>query len=160
MDEATKDLIKKTASDMLVKMGYQPEAEVIEDESFQEGGIVCNLKIDDPGILIGQQGKNLIYLQHMIRLLVRKKTDEKVKFIVDINLYRKGKNESLVTMAKKLAEQVMREKKSIVLRPMSAYERRIIHMELAENADIETESIGENDSRRIVIKPAGMGIGS
>ena len=78
----------------------------------------------------------------------------KVNFVLDVNSYRQEKNESVTKMAVEMAEQSLREKRAIVLRPMSAYERRIVHVELAKNKQIATESIGEGEDRKVMVKPA------
>jgi spoIIIJ-associated protein len=95
-------------------------------------------------------------LQHIARLLAIKKTEERFNFIVDVNSYRQEKNGSIGKMAREMAEQALQERRAVVLRPMTPYERRIVHLELANNSDIKTESIGEGEERRVVIKPADL----
>jgi spoIIIJ-associated protein len=87
---------------------------------------------------------------------VREKSQERTKFILDINSYRQEKNDAVVRLAKEAAEQALREKRAIVMRPMSPYERRLIHMEFSGNDQIKTESIGEGEERKIVIKPLNL----
>ncbi len=148
------DIIKETVREMLEKMGFKGEIELKVISDGEKENIVCNIKTSDSSFLIGQYGVNLQAIQHIARLLVRKKTDDKVNFIIDVNSYREDKNSSIVQLAKDMAEQAVREKRAVVLRPMSPYERRIIHMELAKNSQVKTESIGEGEDRKIVIKPA------
>ena len=85
-----------------------------------------------------------------------KKTEDKVKFIVDINSYRQEKNKSIIEQAILAAQQAVAEKKAVILRPMSSYERRIVHMELSKNSQISTESVGEGENRKVVVKLAGQ----
>ncbi len=153
MDNNNKELIKKIISEIVSKMGFVAVIDVNEEKG---GNVVFNLEIDkDSHLLIGQHGINLLALQHITRLLVRKRIDEKVKFSLDVNDYRQQKNNSLSKLARDAAEQVLREKKAVALRPMTPYERRLVHLELAENKNIATESIGEGDERRVIIKPVG-----
>lgn len=156
MDKKIKKIIESAAEETTRLMGF--DCKVSADEVSSEDGtdIVCNIKTDSgSNFLIGQNGDNLYALQHLVRLIVRKKTDERVKFILDVNSYKKEKNESIVHLAKDMAKKAVEEGKAVALRPMSAYERRLVHMELSENEDIMTESIGEGEERKIVIKPVG-----
>ncbi|HAV11201.1 MAG TPA: hypothetical protein DCX32_01525 [Candidatus Moranbacteria bacterium] len=74
--------------------------------------------------------------------------------MIDVNSYRKQKNESIVELAKEAAQQAVAEKRAVVMKPMSNYERRIVHLELSKDERITTESIGEGEGRKIVVKPA------
>jgi spoIIIJ-associated protein len=152
------DVIKEVVGGILSKMGFSFEIEIVkEQESEQENeNIVCNIKTEESNFLIGQYGVNLQSLQHIARVLVRKKTEERTNFILDVNSYRKEKNASIAALAKNIAEQVLREKRAVTLRPMSPYERRLVHMELSKNAAVMTESIGEGEERKVVVKPAEM----
>ncbi len=149
------NLIQETISEIVGKMGFLAETEIKKSLKEESGEIiVCNIKTNDSKFLIGQYGANLSALQHLARVLIRKKTEEKVNFTVDVNSYRQEKNNSIIEMAREMAEQVIREKRAVVLRPMSSYERRIVHLELSGNAQIATESIGEGENRKVIIKPA------
>jgi len=151
------EAIKEAVHGLVDKMGFTAETE-IKKVSMEEGAetIVCNIKTEDSNFLIGQYGVNLQSLQHIARLIVRKKTDDRVNFIVDVNSYRQEKNDSIEKMAREMAEQAVREQRAVVLRPMSPYERRLVHLELSENAKIKTESIGEGEDRKVVIKPVDL----
>lgn len=155
MDKKQLEIIKSTVQELVEKMGFSPTVEIIEGEKQEEENVVCNITIsDDSHILIGQYGINLQALQHIARLLVRKKTDEKVKFVLDVNNYRLEKNRLVADLAHQAANQAILEGRAIVLRPMSAYERRLVHIELAGNTEVATESIGEGEERKVVVKPA------
>ena len=151
------EIIKETVQKLVEKMGFLSDVEVkkITQEEDKET-IVCNIQTADSNFLIGQYGVNLQSLQHIARLLVRKKTDDRMNFIVDVNSYRQEKNSSIEKLAREMAEQAVREKRAVVLRPMSPYERRIVHLELSKNAQVKTESIGEGEDRKVVIKPADL----
>lgn len=153
MEQKSKDL-KKIIEEMMEKMGFVAEVEI---KSAPEGeALICNILTKDSNFLIGQYGVNLQSLQHIARLIVKKNIPEGANFILDVNSYRQEKNESVVKMAKSLAQEAISERRAVVMRPMSPYERRIVHMELAKNDQIKTESIGDGDDRRVVIKPADL----
>ena len=155
MDKKQLEIIKNTVQELVEKAGFSPKVEIIENKEQGEENIICNVIIsEDSHLLIGQYGVNLQALQHIARLLVRKKMEEKVKFILDVNYYRQEKNKSVVDLARQAAEQALREERAVVMRPMSAYERRLAHLELANNTKVVTESIGEGESRKVVVKPA------
>lgn len=149
------EIIRETLAELLKKMGFEPVIEIDENEESEQNGAVFNITTqDESNFLIGQYGANLQAIQHIARLLVRKKIDEKTKFIVDVNSYRKQKNLSIMEMAKETAQQALSEKRAIVMKPMSNYERRLVHLELSKNDQVITESIGEGETRKVVVKPA------
>ena len=96
---------------------------------------------------------NLQAFQHIIRLAVRKQIPDRVKFALDINSYRKEKSQTLIDQANEAAEQALREGRPIMMRSMTPYERRIVHLELSKNGRVVTESMGEGDERKVVVKP-------
>jgi len=156
MNDSNKKIIKKTTDELLKLIGFEGEVEVL-DEKNEDDRVVCNITAQkDANFLIGQNGDNLQALQHIARLLVRRKTDDLVKFILDVNSYKKDQEISVIDLAKDLAKQAVDEKRTIVMRPMSAYNRRLVHMYLAENNEVKTESTGENGDRRVVIKPISI----
>jgi len=114
------------------------------------------IRTQEAGLLIGENGQNLIALNHLVRRIVEKafgKTD--LPFSLDVNDYQKQKSEEIKDLARMSAQRVRFFKKEVVLRPMSSYERRIVHALLTEYPDIATESTGEEPERRVVIKPLG-----
>jgi len=112
-----------------------------------------DIKTDEPQILIGTQGQTLFEIQRLLRTILNKKLQKVFYFNLDINDYKKTKVEYLKNIAKDLADQVAKTKEEKVLSPMSSYERRIIHAELAQRTDVITESQGDSYERHIVIKP-------
>lgn len=148
----TEEIIKSVTEDLIGKMGFSGEISIWRTNN-SDSPIACNIASQDSNFLIGQYGINLQALQHIARLLVRKKTDEKVNFVLDVNQYRQEKNQSVIELAKEMAEEAVREGRSIVMRPMSAYERRLVHLALGDNDKVKTESIGEGETRKVVIAP-------
>lgn len=163
MEKIFLETIKKTAENLLKNLGFAAKVDVIQDASMGSGqnaenkdnNLVCNIIIDqDSSFLIGQYGANLQSLQHILRLLVRKQIQEKVNFIVDVNSYRQQKTQAIIEQAEQAAKQAISEKRAVVLRPMSAYERRLVHLELSKNNEVTTESTGEGEARKVIIRPA------
>jgi spoIIIJ-associated protein len=107
----------------------------------------------EPQVLIGERGQTLLDLQHLLSAMLRKKIESKFFLDLDINDYKKKKMEYLKELARSTADEVALTKKEKALPAMPAYERRIIHMELAGRGNVTTESIGEDPDRRLVIKP-------
>ncbi len=155
MNEQIKDVIKKTIEDLLLKMGFSGDVTLSQEED--DDSIVCNINTDvDSHFLIGQHGVNLQAVQHLARLIVRKHIPEKIRFVLDVNDYRKQKNQSIVQLAQAAAQDAISEHRSVIMKPMSTYERRIVHLELSKNSDVLTESVGEGESRKIVVKPKDL----
>jgi spoIIIJ-associated protein len=156
--DLTEDVIKKTIQSLVEKMGFSCEAEIIEDQNQEsiEKTLICNIKTKESNFLIGQYGINLQSLQHIGRIMIKQKIEQRINFILDVNSYRQEKNSSIIRLATEMAEQALCERRSVVLRPMSPYERRIVHLELSKNDQVKTESVGEGENRKVVIKPADL----
>jgi len=150
------EMVKKIIKETLEKMTFFDFSISVREEDGTSGGdIVFNINSQWSDLLIGQHGVNLRAFQHIIRAMARKKTEEKLKFSVDINNYHKDKIGTLENLARSLAQQAINDKRSVVMRPMTAYERRIVHLILSENSQVKTESIGEGEERKVVIRPVG-----
>lgn len=152
IEEERKEIIKNVVCELLEKMNVSGEVDFVGNQE-DEQNLVLNIKTEFSNYLIGQYGINLQALQHIARVLSRKKIEDRVNFILDVNSYRQDKNTSIANLAKSMAEQAISEKRAVVLRPMSPYERRLVHLELSQNDQVKTESIGEGEDRRIIIKP-------
>lgn len=108
---------------------------------------------DDLGLLIGRRGTTLGALQFMMRLLVGRKVEDYVNLVVDVDGYKRRRAERLRNLARRKAEQVRRTDEPVHLKPMSAYERRIVHLALRNDPDVTTESTGKDPQRRVGIFP-------
>lgn len=120
-------------------------------------GNVFNISSPDSNLLIGQHGNNLYALQSLVQAIAFRKLQIPDRFSVDVDDYKKKREWFLRETAKKALEQVKRTHKPISLEPMAPYERRIIHAYLSEDFNVETESVGREPNRRIVIKPKEKG---
>ena len=151
MDEKTTAIIKTTIEDLIKNMGFSGTVALVKTD--EDDAIYTITTENDSHLLIGQHGINLQALQHIARLIVRKQVEEKIRFSIDINDYRQQKNQSVIELAHQAAQEAVNQHRSIVMRPMSTYERRIVHLELSKNTSVTTESIGEGESRKIIVKP-------
>mgnify|MGYP001851916989 FL=1 len=117
-----------------------------------ENQINLIIKGDEMKHLIGYKGRTIEAFQSLLNSMLQREDEEYAKVFVEINDYKKKKEEKLRKLANKMAANCVKFRRPIRLEPMSAYERLIIHRELADRTDVETESIGEEPRRRVVIK--------
>ena len=159
LSQSNLEEIKKTTEEFFQKTTFEVEMEFLPQKDLT---LPINLKTEEPQILIGEGGQTLAEIQHLLKLILKrtlrqtqgKKSSEEPFFIdLDINDYKKKKAEYLKELARSLADEVALTKKEKELPPMPAYERRIIHLELAGRSDVTTESIGREPERKIVIRP-------
>ena len=111
------------------------------------------LSMPDSSVLLADGGGSLIALQHLCRIMFFKKTGSEAKFLIDINNYRHNRQQYLAELARDMAQKVSQENRLVILKPMNSYERRIIHLALAEDKRVATDSLGEAAERRVIIKP-------
>jgi len=144
------ETIKETAKEFFKKITFEVE---IEFPFPRDETVFIDLKTEDPQILIGEGGQTLIEIQHLLKAILKRKIQEPFFIDLDINGYKKKKIEYLKELAKNCADEVSITKKEKILSSMPAYERRIIHLELAGRTDVVTESIGQEPERKVVIRP-------
>ncbi len=120
---------------------------------FEESGsaLKINLEGEDMGMLIGRRGETLDSLQYLISLVVNKGDSEFIRISLDTENYRKKREQTLINLAGKLSDRVLKYRRSITLEPMSANERRIIHATLQNNKMVNTYSVGDEPNRKVVI---------
>lgn len=112
----------------------------------------------DTGILIGHHGETLDAIQYLVNLSVLRKSKQKdgdLKIVVDIEGYREKREETLRTLARRMAARAVKYKRNVFLEPMNAYERRIIHSELQSFENVSTHSVGADKDRKIIITYEG-----
>ena len=144
--------IKETAEEFFQKM--TTETLRLEVNSSDAIDVVdLDIKLDEPQILIGENGQTLFEIQRLLKTVLNKKLQKVFYLNLDINDYKKKKIEYLKDLAKELADEVALNKEEKILLPMPAYERRVIHTKLSQRTDIITESQGEGQDRHIIIKP-------
>lgn len=123
------------------------------DEEGAEAPITLDVTGDDLGILIGRRGQTLACLQYIVRLIVSHQIKAEAPVVIDVEGYKQRRYHSLRALAMRLAEQVKIKEAPFTLEPMPAYERRIVHLALANSLDVSTRSIGVGEARRVVITP-------
>ena len=117
------------------------------------GGPVFDIDGDDAGLLIGRRGETLRSLQFLTTFIASRIMDERVSIFVDVAGYQERRYQSLTALAEKVARRVASSGRPITLEPMPPNERRIVHLALADNPDVETGSTGSGDGRRVVVEP-------
>ncbi len=150
------EILKNITQDILGHLGYEGEINIFSNEKDPSLKVVSFNSSDNLNALIGKNGQNIKSLEQIIKMFYFKKAsleEKPVTFMVDLNDYRKFRAKQVIEKAMETVNRVRTSKKAEALLPMSSYERRLIHVELASYPDIETESIGEEPKRRIVIKP-------
>lgn len=116
---------------------------------------LINVEGESAGVLIGHHGDTLDSLQYLANLAANKKVAgekrEYCRVTVDVEHYRMKREETLRALARRMADKVLRYKKSVMLEPMNPYERRIIHSEVQKVAGVSTNSIGSENNRKVVL---------
>ena len=158
----TEEVARQTLNDLLGLMGFQ--AKVVAEKSFigeddeNLAPITFNITGDDDvGILIGRHGQTMSSLQYLVRIILSRRIKTPPPLIIDIDGYKQRRYEGLRETAKRLAEQVKTRRVPFTLEPMPAIERRIIHLTLADDPNVTTQSTGEGEARKVVISPKNTG---
>ncbi|MGI6777186.1 MAG: RNA-binding cell elongation regulator Jag/EloR [Acetivibrionales bacterium] len=148
LKEAGKELAQGFLKDVFEKMGIDADLDLKEDDD----SLLINISGKDSGIIIGRRGETLDALQYLTSLVVNRENENYKRVTIDIENYRQKREETLVKLANRLANKVLKYRKSITLEPMNPYERKIIHSTLQDHRDIETYSVGDEPNRKVVIK--------
>ncbi len=151
-----REKIEGIIKDLYQYIGFTVEVKV--REFLNEDGVVereCMITTSDAQYLIGHHGANLRAVEHLAHVIAHHQGIES-RFSIDINDYKSGKKRMLERIARDAATDADRSKKPVVLRPMTSYERRIIHTYLHDDARVTTDSIGEADERKVVVKPESI----
>lgn len=168
---ATMDFPAVTVHCHLVEAVPLPAPEGADDELFRNAALETPARLqphhpqnqahltitieagDEGRRLIGMQGAHLEALQHIIRALLRRQLETDAHISVDVNGYRARREEGLIQLAYRAADEAKRRGRSVELRPMAASDRRAVHTALALRHDVKTESRGEGHQRHVVIQP-------
>ncbi len=154
LEQVTRDIV----TELLDKMGLLAAVEVSDrggklDENGEVTPLVLNIVGDELGMLIGRRGETLRDLQFIVRLMVSRKIGAWPNLLLDVEGYKSRREESLKSLAARMAEQVKRTGNAVTLEPMPAHERRIIHLALRDDSRVYTESTGEGEERKVQILP-------
>ena len=157
VDETTQKRAKEILETLLEKMSVEAEVVVRIGDDLVETDEVSPLTLDitghDLGVLIGRRGETLRSLQFVVRQILSKEAGCWVPVVVDVESYLVRRRKSLKQLADRMADQVALRQRKVTLEPMSAQERRIIHLQLREHDDVYTQSIGDGEIRKVVIFP-------
>jgi len=151
--QKAKEILENLLEKLDVETSVEIGTETPPSPEGEESPIVLEVTGEDLGVLIGRRGQALASLQYIVRLVIASQTGSYVPVLVDVEGYRKRRDESLKALALRIAEQVKAKRVPFKLEPMPAYERRIVHLALANHPDVATSSTGEGDFRRVVVSP-------
>lgn len=146
--EVVKELLEKMKVRATVTSEYLPDS-----DARSRVPVRVNIQGDDLSYLIGRQAETLNSLQYISSLIINKEVGRSIPLIVDVEGYRSRRENQLRQLARRMADQAIATGRRQVLEPMPASERRIIHIELRENPQVTTESIGEEPRRKVTIIP-------
>ncbi len=154
-------LASSVLEDLLGLMGLSASVRSVpgflgDTEEAAAGSITLDVEGDDLGILIGRRGQTLAALQYLVRIIVGQREGEWLPIVIDVEGYKQRRYNALQSLAWRMAEQVKRTGRSFAMEPMTPFDRRIIHLALADHPDVTTESSGEGEMRRVVVVPKGL----
>lgn len=147
------DHVKQITEDLLTRLGIAGAVSVDVDET---GAYRVHIETEETGLLIGFHGRTLESFQIMLGMLVSKALESWVKVYVNVGDYREKREEALMLMAQHAAERALASNRPIELSHLSPSERRVIHLTLAGDERVETESVGEGQSRTLLVKPKAV----
>lgn len=125
----------------------------IDEYEGDEGELILDITGDDLGILIGRYGRTLDSLQFMVSTINFKKLGFRYPVVVDVEGYKSRQREKIESIARSTARKAVSQDRDISMRPMTPYERRIVHVTLKDDDRVITESEGEGSERHVVVKP-------
>ena len=149
------DVVKTTSEvidNIISLLGVDVVSTLTQVEREDLGGPVFEIEGDDAGLLIGRRGDTLKALQFLVKYLVSQKLNANVNMLVDVEGYQDRRYQSLMSMARRVAQRVTDSGRPITLEPMPPNERRIVHMALADHPRVTTESTGSGSSRQVVVQ--------
>jgi len=155
LDDNLLFISRQTVAELLEKMKVPGHIEVRYGEPDEEGQrtVLVDVQGDDLGVLIGRRAEILNALQYIVNLIVSKQVEHWVRVNIDVQGYRARHERQLRQMAQRMADQAMKAGRHQVLEPMSASDRRIIHLELRDHPSVTTQSVGEEPTRKVTIVP-------
>ena len=146
---ATTDILHSLIS----LMDVSATVTLVDAEREDVGGPVFDIDGDDSGLLIGRRGETLRALQFLVSFIASRRLGDRVNLFVDVSGYQERRYETLRSLAERNARRVASSGREIILEPMPPNERRIVHMALADDPEVNTVSDGVGDGRRVVIEP-------
>lgn len=149
------DFAARTVDDLLRLLNIDGELTIREPLTPGDGRgtvrAVIDISGDDLGLLIGRRGETLLSLQYLVNLIVTRQFPGRAGVSIDVEHYRHRREGQVVALAQRMADRVRQTGSPITLEPMSAAERRLVHIALADDPDLVTNSVGEGENRKVVI---------
>ncbi len=142
------NIVRNVVEEILDKMRIDYQINGIE---MEEERVRINIVGNDMGLLIGRKGETLNAVQFIVGLIVNRNREEKIRVMLDVEDYRKKREDSLEALALRLSDKVKKTRKNVVMRPMTSQERRIVHTTLQSDPSITTYSMGDEPNRKVVI---------
>lgn len=155
-DPEEKEMALEVLTTLLAKMDVTAELNVSVSEPDDLTGHrvnVIDIEGEDLGVLIGPRGETLNAIQYLTRLMVGNQLQKRASFVVDVEGYRRRRQQALARLAERMAKKVVSRRRPVSLEPMPPHERRIIHMTLRDNEEVYTQSSGEGKRRKVRILP-------
>ena len=153
--ESPTDLVKATTEvlgDLIDKLGVSVVTNLKHAEQPDVGGPVFNIEGEDSGLLIGRRGETLRALQFLVRYIVGRRLEMRPMLMIDVEGYQERRHRALTNLAQQVAQRVVTTGRSISLEPMPPNERRIVHLALADDTRVTTESTGLGEGRQVVVQ--------
>jgi spoIIIJ-associated protein len=154
LNDPVLDKTESVISKLLFMMGLQAQVSAHHGEGSEDRRpIMVDIRGSDLGILIGRRGETLDAFQYIASLMVGKEVGQFIHLVVDVEGHRDRRQRQLQQLARRMAEQVIKTGRKLTLEPMTAAERRIVHMELRDHPAVTTQSAGEEPHRKVTILP-------
>jgi len=155
-EDITLYVARETVVELLEKMKVRATVKAYygePDEAQSRAPVCVDINGKDLSILIGRQAETLNALQYISSLIASKELGHSIPLVVDVEGYRKRRQQQIRYLARRMAEQAVKTGRRQILEPMPANERRIVHIELRDNPSVTTESVGEEPRRKVTVIP-------
>ena len=144
------DEVRELISAILVAMDFDASVEVYDAGGF----IAADVAPGDTALFIGQKGETIDALQYLVNVSAFRDRSFFKRIVLDAEGYRQRRVEAIQGMAHRTARRAVRERRTVEMPPMNSAERRVVHLYLSENPNVNTESEGSGDGRRVMVSPA------
>ncbi len=145
-----KNKTKNIVSELLELMKFDSKIEI---EEQNKDVFLMHIGTDTDGLLIGKQGRTLSAIQHIVNRILNHNEGERIKVVLDVGNYRSNRDEQLKEKALRIAKRAKKTGTEIIMNPLYAADRRIIHMVLSEDPEVRTYTVGVGSYRSVVIAP-------
>lgn len=149
------DAIADTAIDVLqtILKPFDIGDITIDEYDGDEGELILDITGDDLAVLIGRHGRTLDSIQFLVSAIVRRKMGYRYPVVIDVEGYKSRQRQKIESIAKSAANRAASQGRNVPMRPMTPYERRLVHIALRDDERVETESEGEGLERHVVVIP-------